>query len=301
MNISPDFLYEREKLKEKLKKWKWLFCILLAILLLVITQDRSNIKSSSEEIARIRLEDVLLQDPDLIKKIKELEDNPRIKALIVNINSPGGVSYAGEELYVALRNFSKKKPTVSVLESVAASGGYMAALGTDYIVARNMTITGSIGVIWQSFEAVELANKLGIKFVNVKSSPLKASPNPMELTTKASLKASEETVQDSYEIFLQIFMESRKIEESKARELANGRVFIGKRAKELNLIDKIGGESEALMWLQMEKKISNKAKIIDIFWGKQDGFLKELAKFFNNANTMLNQGLSGFNIMTIKQ
>ena len=301
MNISTDFLYEREKLKEKLKKWKWLFCILLAILLLVITQDRSNIKSSSEEIARIRLEDVLLQDPDLIKKIKELEDNPRIKALIVNINSPGGVSYAGEELYVALRNFSKKKPTVSVLESVAASGGYMAALGTDYIVARNMTITGSIGVIWQSFEAVELANKLGIKFVNVKSSPLKASPNPMELTTKASLKASEETVQDSYEIFLQIFMESRKIEESKARELAYGRVFIGKRAKELNLIDKIGGESEALMWLQMEKKISNKAKIIDIFWGKQDGFLKELAKFFNNANTMLNQGLSGFNIMTIKQ
>jgi len=287
MEITPDFMFERDKLKKQVKKWQWLFLLLLVLFFFNLTDKNKKLSINTEEIARIRLEGELFQDPELVKTLKELENNEKVKALIVSIDSPGGVSYAGEELYVKLKEFAKKKPVVAVLESIAASGGYMVALGADHIVARNMTITGSIGVIWQSFEAVELANKLGVKFVNIKSSPLKAAPNPMEATTDEALKAADEVVQDSYQIFLQMVVESRHMEEKEAKALSDGRIFTGRKAKDLNLIDEIGGENEAIMWLEKEKNISSKIKVIDVEWGYQDNFLHEAGKFLNLTNALL--------------
>ena len=233
----------------------------------------------------------------MIDKLKNLGEDSKIKAIILHINSPGSTAFAGEELYVTLKKISQNKPVVSVLETVAASGGYMAALGTDYILARNMTITGSIGVLWQSFEVVEMANKLGIKFIEIKSSPLKASPNPMEIMTPEVKAVAMETVDDSYQIFLKMLMESRKMDKNQAIKLADGRIYTGMRAKELNLIDAIGGEDEALAWLEGEKKIPAKTKVIDVELEKPESITSELAKFFRNTNSifgkLLNKSNSG--------
>lgn len=295
MNMISDLLFEREKLRGQLKRWKWQFIAILALLLFFITKDASKAYDKKEVIARMRIEGVLQHDNDLIEKLKEVGKDGKIKAVILHIDSPGGTAYAGEDLYLELKKLAKEKPIVSVLETLAASAGYMVALGTDHIIARNMTLTGSIGVIWQSFEIVEMANKLGIEFVSLKSSPLKAAPNPMEKMTPEIRKATMETINDSYEVFLKFLMESRKMTKSQALKLADGRIYTGKTAKELNLIDEIGGEDEAIAWLEANKKISSKYAVVDLNWDKPEGFLKELGQFFRNTNHMLVQifGRSG--------
>ena len=296
MNIVPDLLFERESLRAQIKRWKWLFFI--ALIIFIIVMGRSSLSAKHQDlVARVRLDGVIEYSPELIDKLKNLGEDSKIKAIILHINSPGSTAFAGEELYVTLKKISQNKPVVSVLETVAASGGYMAALGTDYILARNMTITGSIGVLWQSFEVVEMANKLGIKFIEIKSSPLKASPNPMEIMTPEVKAVAMETVDDSYQIFLKMLMESRKMDKNQAIKLADGRIYTGMRAKELNLIDAIGGEDEALAWLEGEKKIPAKTKVIDVELEKPESITSELAKFFRNTNSifgkLLNKSNSG--------
>lgn len=283
MSLIPDLIYDREKLRSQIKKWKWLFVI--ALLVIVLNKDYK--KNEEDYIARINLEGVILHDQDLIKELELIKDNSKIKGLIVHIDSPGGSSFAGEELYETLKKIKAVKPVVSVLGTVAASGGYMVALASDHIVARNRTITGSIGVLFQSFEAVELAKKLGIKFVSFKSSPYKAAPNPMEEVTLEVREATMENINDSYDIFVNILMEGRKMPKEKAIKLANGKTYIGKRAKELNLIDEIGGEEEAIKFLETKKNVSKNLSIVDIEWGNSSSFVEELTKFIHNSNVMI--------------
>jgi protease-4 len=289
MNISPDFMFERDSLKAQLKRWKWLFVGMLILAFMLIAKNTIKTYDKEEIIARMRIDGVLQHDDDLIKKLKEIGNDQKIKAVVVHIDSPGGDAYAGESLYIELKKLSKQKPVVAVLDTLAASAGYMIALGTDHIIARNMTLTGSIGVIWQSFELVDMANKLGIEFVSIKSSPLKAAPNPLEKMTKEVQDATKQTIDDSYDVFLAILMESRKMTREQALKLADGRVYTGIRAKNLNLIDEIGGEEEAIVWLETNKKISTKAHIVNINVDKPEGLLKELSQFFRNTNHMLMQ------------
>jgi len=288
MNI-PDLMFEREKLHTQVKKYKWLFIGIL--LVFVLTLGKNSIKSPAKNdmIASIKVEGILQHDADLTMKLKEIGGNSKIKAVILHIDSPGGVAYAGEDLYVELKRLSKQKPIVAVMESVAASAGYMIALGTDHIIARNMTLTGSIGVLMQSFELVDMGKKIGVEFVTLKSSPLKAAPNPMEKMTPEVKAAAMEAIDDSYDIFLSVLMEGRKMTKAQALKLANGKVYTGKRAKELKLIDEIGGEEEAIAWLEKNKHISKSAKVVEIEWEKPEGLLKELANFFRNTNQMLLQ------------
>ena len=288
--MLADLIFEREKLREQLKKWKWLFIILLFFSCLLLIKN--NIKTTGETIARVRLEGVLAQDNDFVAKLKELEEDPKIKAIILHIDSPGGAAYTGEDIYVEIKRLAKKKPVVSVLGSIAASGGYMVALASDHIIARNMTLTGSIGALMQSFEIVNLAQKLGVEFVIIKSSPLKAAPNPMEKLTPEAKEVVIKTIQDTYDVFLSMLMEGRKINKTQALKLANGQVYTGKKAKELNLIDEIGGEEEAITWLENVKQVKPKMKIVDIKWNKPEGLLNELIHFFKNVNKIFSHAFN---------
>lgn len=295
MNNISDFLYDREKLRAQVKKWKFLFILAISILVFLLNK---NIKSDERDyIAKISLEGVLLHEKALIDTLKDIQNNSKIKALLVEIDSPGGSSFAGEELYETLKKIGSNKPIVAILGTTAASGGYMVALGAEHIIARNMTLTGSIGVLLQSFEAVEFANKLGIKFVSFKSSPLKAAPNPTETVTEEVKKAAMETINDSYSVFLRILMESRKFSKEEALKLADGKVYTGKRAKELKLIDEIGGEEEALLWLEKNKNISSTLRVKDIEWRESPKLLKTLEKFFSGANTLINHFFGNKNLI----
>ena len=179
---------------------------------------------------------------ELFDKIVASDD---VQGVIVHINSPGGSTAGSEALYAAIRRAAAKKPVVGVLGTVAASGGYIAALATDHIVARGNTVTGSIGVVFQWAQVSELMQKLGIKMETIKSSPLKAEPSPFSPMPEEARALTEAMIRDSYEWFVGLVEQRRPFEETRARELSDGRIYTGRQALEVQLIDEIGGEKTA--------------------------------------------------------
>jgi len=152
---------------------------------------------------------------------------------------------------------------VAVLETVAASGGYIAALAADRIVARGNTITGSIGVIFQWAEVNQALAALGIKVDEIKSSPLKATPSMFAETSPEARAVTEAMVRDGYDWFVGLVAERRPFDISTARSLSDGRVYTGRQAIAARLIDEIGGENVARTWLETEKKLDAGLKIVD--------------------------------------
>ncbi len=296
MSITPDYLIERRQLKSRLLIWKLAAIILIAIVFLLVGKDFAPkevllINSNEDYIASILIDEIILEDEKRDKKLKKIIDDSHIKALIVNVNSPGGTVVGSEKIYNILRKISKKKPVVIVMGTMAASGGYLISLGGDYIISHNGTITGSIGVILQTAEVTELAQKLGIKFNNFKSGELKAVPNPTEKLTEAVRVAIMENIEDTYNFFLELVSERRNLPIEEVKKLADGRVYSGRQALKLKLVDAIGSEDTALKWLQEVKKINAnllvkdyqlkpKPKLIDIILEDFDSIAPS---FFKNS------------------
>jgi protease-4 len=182
----------------------------------------------------------------------------------VHINSPGGTVVGGETLYHDLRDVSAKKPVVAVMREVAASGGYMIALGADRIFAQKGSITGSIGVLLQATDLTGMLEKLGITTEAVKSGPLKAVPSPLEPLTAEGRQAAMDVVQDMFEIFLAMVVERRQMSQEEALGLSDGRVYTGRQAASNGLVDEIGGEKEALAWLADVHGIEETLPIYDL-------------------------------------
>jgi protease-4 len=196
----------------------------------------------------------------MLKKIKEAK---HVEGLLVFVNSPGGTTTGGESLYAALREVAKEKPVVAQFGTVAASAGYIVGLGTDYIVTRGNTITGSVGVLAQWPEVSELLTKLGVRFNEVKSGELKAAPNPFEPATEAARKVMQETIDDGFRWFISLVEERRKIAVNDVAGLRDGRIFSGRQALERKLVDEIGGEAEAVRWLEEKRGVTKDLKVIN--------------------------------------
>ncbi|AXU06593.1 MULTISPECIES: signal peptide peptidase SppA [spotted fever group] len=296
MSITPDYLIERRQIKSRLLIWKLAAIILIAIVFLLVGKDFAPkevlpINSNEDYIASVLIDEIILEDEKRDKKLKKIIDDSHIKALIVNVNSPGGTVVGAEKIYNILRKISAKKPVVIVMGTMAASGGYLISLGGDYIISHNGTITGSIGVILQTAEVTELAQKLGIKFNNFKSGELKAVPNPTEKLTEAVRVAIMENIEDTYNFFLELVSERRNLPIEEVKKLADGRVYSGRQALKLKLVDAIGSEDTALKWLQEVQKINvnllvkdyqlkPKPKLIDIILEDFDSIAPS---FFKNS------------------
>lgn len=291
MNITPDYLIERKRSKLQIAKWK---LISLALIVLVVIGAGSFLSGGnsltkkvfpvgSSYIASIKIEDVIFDDLHRVRKITEIEKDETIKAVIVHINSQGGSVVGSEMLYNSLLKLSKSKPVVVVMESMAASGGYMAALGGDYIIAHNGTITGSIGVIMQSAEITKLAEMVGVKFNNFKSGELKATPNLMEELTPEAKQVAMESIYDVYDYFAEIVAERRGLDLDYVRKIADGRIYSGRQALKLKLIDAIGNEDTAIEWLQEEKGMAKDLEVIDVRLKPQDKLLDILLEDFRGS------------------
>lgn len=288
MPLTTDSLLERMKLKSQLKRWR-LLAILVVVgcgVLLFKSPDTHIAGLDRLEkgyIARIAIQDVIFEDKDRNKILAEIQKNDAIKAVVVHINSPGGTVVGGEELYGNFLDIATKKPIVTVMGSVAASGGYMAALGTDYIIAHRGTVTGSIGVVLQTAEVTNLADKLGITLLTFKSGPFKAAPSPFEKLTPAANAVIQSSIEDTYNLFVDMVAERRKLPRPTVLALADGRVYTGGQALENQLVDALGGEKQALVWLHEQKKIPATLEVKDI----------ELSK----SKTVFDQFLSSFSFM----
>jgi protease-4 len=260
MNINPDYLIERRRNKKQIIRWKILSLVLIIFALFVLSNKMPGISSfgpkqvvQKEHIASIRIQEIILDDLDRVDKLLALGDDKNIKALIVHVNSPGGSVVGSEMIYNSLKKISKNKPVVIVMGSLAASGGYLIALGGDYIVAHNGTLTGSIGVIMQSAEVTELAERLGVKFENFKSDILKASPNPTEKITPEARQATMDTIYQVYDYFVRQVAVRRNLDIEYVKKIADGRIYSGQQAYELKLIDAVGDIDTALGWLYTKK------------------------------------------------
>lgn len=257
---SPDNLSALIYLKDRVHKWKNI-AVLLAVFSIfilfsvVLNDDLSGDVVGKDYIANVKVEGVIFEDDFRSKILGKLAEESSAKAVIVTINSPGGGIVGSEILYNDLRKISKKKPTVILMNSLAASGGYMAAISSDYIIAHNGTLTGSIGVLMESPELTGLADKIGVKINTYKSAPLKGSPSPFEKPNQQVDAAINAAIADSYAYFTDLVKERRgkKINTKHKNIIFDGRVFTGRQALKAGLVDEIGGLDEALTYLKTKK------------------------------------------------
>ncbi len=263
MTPESDILVDRRRLARRLVLWR-IVAIVALVAVAVVAAGRFDLIVGRDHVARLTLDGLILDDPDIVAAVAEVAEDSRAKALIVRIDSPGGTFVGGETLYRTLRDVAESKPVVAVLGTVATSAGYMAAVAADRIFARQGTITGSIGVMMQTADVTGLLEKLGISAEAIKSGPLKAAPSPLEPLTDDVRVATQAIVDDMHALFTDMVAERRGLDAARARRLADGRVYSGRQALEHNLIDAIGGEAEARAWLVAEKGIPEGLPVRDV-------------------------------------
>lgn len=301
MALSADNLLERMQLKSQLARWRLVAVAAMALVVILFFAPSENkstslIPSLGPSIARIEVNDVIYQDREREKRIEKIAENDDIKAVIFHIDSPGGTIVGGETLYYSIKSLSEKKPVVVVMGSVAASGGYMAALPANYIIAHEGTLTGSIGVVLQMAEFTDMAEKLGVNLLTFKSGELKASPSPFEKVTPKAERVVNESIQSGYDMFVRMVAESRDMDRNKVLKLADGRIYTGAQALDNGLIDAIGDEKTALNWLQevrgVDKSLPIKDVSLELEKNKFDEFYTSLTEM-GDISSLLNskQGL----------
>jgi protease-4 len=266
MSLDSDVIVDRRRIRRKLTFWRVAAAVValaavVAVGLIAMPGGRMPLTSSGA-IARINIEGLIRSDQQRVEALERLEKSSDV-AVIVHINSPGGTTAGSEQLYDALVRLKAKKPVVVVVEGLAASGGYITAIAADHIVAKQSSLVGSIGVLFQFPNFSELMKTVGVKVEEVKSSPLKAAPNGFEPTSPEARAALDALVKDSYAWFRNLVKERRGMDDALLEKVADGRVFTGRQAVELKLIDQLGDEKTAVAWLVAEKKIKSDLPVRD--------------------------------------
>jgi protease-4 len=258
MSLDSDVIVDRRRIRRKLTFWRVaaaLIAVAAVVTVAVIaTPGGRGALTESGAIARININGLILSDNDRLQALERLEKS-KAAAVIVHINSPGGTTAGGEQLYDALVRLKAKKPLVVVVEGLAASAAYMTAIAADHIIAQKSSLVGSIGVLFQYPNFTELLKTVGVKVEEVKSSPLKAAPNGFEPTSPEARAALDALVKDSYAWFRGLVKERRGMDDALLEKVADGRVFTGRQSVELKLIDELGDEKTAVAWLVAQKGV----------------------------------------------
>ncbi|MGX9430148.1 MULTISPECIES: signal peptide peptidase SppA [Bradyrhizobium] len=265
MSLDSDVIVDRRRIRRKLTFWRVAAAVVAVAALVgvgVIVAGGRGSLTAAGSIARINIEGLIRSDQDRVEALERLEKS-QAAAVIVHINSPGGTTAGSEQLYDALTRLKAKKPLVVVVEGLAASGGYITAIAADHIVAQQSSLVGSIGVLFQFPNVSELLKTVGVKVEEIKSSPLKAAPNGFEPTSPEARAAIDALVKDSYAWFRGLVKERRGMDDALLEKVADGRVFTGRQAVELKLIDQLGDERAAVAWLVQEKKIKSELPVRD--------------------------------------
>lgn len=264
MPLTPDQIIDRKRLKAQLIRWRFVAILaVFAALSSFIDLGRQGTVGKSY-VARVTIDKVMYDDVKRDQIIADIKNDPHAKGVIVRFDTPGGTALAGEEVYLQLRDLAKVKPVVAVMRTVCASAGYMGALGADHIIARENTITGSIGVMMQAAEASRLLDKIGITPITVKSGEFKDAPSLTAPFTQREREVVEQSVASAYRYFTSLIADRRSMPMEEVKKLADGRVYTGRQAFELKLIDGLGADQDAMEWMVKERKVSAGLKVVDI-------------------------------------
>jgi protease-4 len=269
--MDADAILDRRRLKRRLVFWR--IATGLAVMALIAVGVGKYYSHDQNHVARLSITGFIMEDIQRGAAIDELVERDTVRAVVVRINSPGGTTAGSEQIYHALRRVAAKKPVVAVIGTIGTSGGYIVAIAADHIVAMETSLTGSIGVLFQTAEFTGLMEKLGITPISLKSSPLKGQPSPVEPMTEEVRKALRILLEDSYDWFKGLVQKRRQFNPTELRRAADGRVFSGRQAKKLRLIDALGGERAARRWLKENHSVSTDLPAIDVRWGEKSSLL----------------------------
>ncbi len=278
MAADAEFLIDRRRLRRKLSLWRVLG---IGGLIVAVAAVGLRVRSGTQpigfgavenQIARISIGGFIAGSEDTTKLIKRVGEASAVKGVVVSISSPGGTTTGSEELYRNLRALAAKKPIVAFVDGTAASGAYITAIAADHIVARETALVGSIGVLFQYPDVSALLDKVGVKVEAVKSSPLKAEPSGFTPTSPEARAALAAVVSDTYAWFKGLVAERRGLNEKELATVADGRVFSGRQSIPLKLVDELGGERQAIAWLEREKGVAKDLPVKDWKPKSEGGF-----------------------------
>ena len=256
------------------------FLIFISVFLFVVL-------SSSDppgNVAVIKLRGVIVSDlssggvsgapaDQIIENLKKAEKNPSIKAILIDVNSPGGSAVASEEVAMAIKNL--EKPTITLIRDIGTSGAYWAASSSDLIVASPLSITGSVGATASYLEFSGLFDRYGVGYEQVSSGEFKDTGSPFKNLSPDEREIFDEVVKSVGDYFVESVKEERNLSSEVVEQIRSGRFYTGKQAKDLGLIDELGGMSKA------EELIKRKAEIKEIELAEY-----EIEKPFNLASLL---------------
>ena len=308
MASPADETIDRRRLRRKLTFWRVVALGVIAAALVAgaLWASGGPATSAVEHIAKIRIEGTITEDEELLERLAAVRKADNVRGVVLSIDSPGGTTAGGEAIYDEVRLLAEAKPVVAQVGTLAASAGYLIASASDHIVARKTSIVGSIGVLIQYPDVTGLMDKIGVKLEEVKSSPLKAEPSPFNPTTEEERAAIRSMIMDSYDWFVGIVDERRPLTREQTQAVADGKVFTGRQALDLKLVDGLGGEREAVAWLETrdvpkglevvewkKKRDSGLAAFVTGSWapfGDQAAFRREIVETLK-ADRMFLDGL----------
>jgi protease IV len=266
MSLDADLIVDRRRMRRKLTFWRVLAIAVIVLAIAGVAAAASNrvgFDGAGAYIARVTIKGLIRDDEERVKQLEKLAESSTARAVIVHVDSPGGTTAGSEQLYDSLMRLKEKKPLVIVVDGLAASGGYIAALAGDHIVAKQTSIVGSVGVLFQYPNVGDLLGKIGVKVESIKSSPLKAAPDGFEPTSPEARAAIESLIKDSYAWFRGLVQTRRNLNEEELQAVADGRVFTGHQGVGLKLVDELGDERAGIAWLAKEKKVDAKLPVRD--------------------------------------
>jgi protease-4 len=268
MAADAELLIDRRRLRRRLGLWRVLG---IAGLIVAVAAIGYRVRAGATgggfavkpQIARISVSGFIAGSEATAKLMKRVGESDAVKGVVVSINSPGGTTTGSEEIFRNLRALAAKKPLVAFVDGTAASGAYITAIAADHIVARETSLVGSIGVLFQYPDVSGLLDKVGVKVESVKSSPLKAEPSGFTPTSPEARAALAAVVGDTYSWFKGLVADRRGLDGQQLAAVSDGRVFSGRQSIPLKLVDELGGERQAVAWLESAKGVPKDLPVTD--------------------------------------
>ena len=287
---AADYLVDRRRIRRKLTFWRVLAGVVavLAVVALFAKAGAGGVPGFAARVtphlARVRISGLITGDDATLRLLHDVETADSAKALILQIESPGGTTVGSERVFDAIRKVAAKKPVVATVDTLPPSGAYIAAIGADNFVAYGNSLVGSIGVLFQFPNVSGLLDKVGVKVEEVKSAPLKAAPNGLEPTSDAARAALASLVSDSFDWFKGLVKDRRRMTDAELAAVDDGRVFTGRQGLPLKLVDERGSEEDAGRWLEKDRDVAKNLPVRDYKPDGRTGFFGLFASAASNGS-----------------
>ena len=289
-----------EKDQKKANPWYVVLKVLVGLVLLslILSFAISLFMDSSNagNVAMIKVEGPIMvssdspfseqaSSSDIIGFIEDADNNPAIKAIIIDVNSPGGSAVASDEIASAIKKANKT--TVSVIREVGASGGYWVASAADHVIANRMSVTGSIGVLGSYLEFSGFLDRYNVTYQRLVSGKYKDIGTPLKELTGEERSLIQDVLDEIHEDFILAVSENRNLNPEDVRKIADGMLFTGKRAKDLGLVDELGGIEEAKLYLNRTLNITPLIREYE----KEPTFMELLFQAISEQSFSVGQGI----------